>query len=100
MFACIEGMLPPFKEYIEYMFVEKQSQFIPGDKEGKANAYSLIVARLFDKTDDDNIETESVFLNLTKIVADTMVREMENKKKDHVQISVDIKIRIFVSTLL
>jgi len=79
IFAPLADELPPFKEYISFMY-DKKVMAVAGSS-AKECQFAALRAELFHPTDPDNVESTELAIELGALVATEIVGELRDPKK-------------------
>eukprot|EP00966_Prymnesium_polylepis_P308586 7131016-Prymnesium_polylepis.1 len=79
IFSPLADELPPFKEYIKYMYDEKAMALVGSSVTD--HQYRKLRAELFHPADFDNISSTEITIELGQLAATEIVGEFRNPKK-------------------
>lgn len=79
IFKELEDKLPPFKEYLSYMYDEKKMSLAGSSI--TEHQFARLRAELFHPTDEDNKDSTEVSIELGALAATTILTELRDPKK-------------------
>lgn len=80
IFDDIANEIPEFKEFLEYEFKNKKTEFISASQT-KSVPYSKLIDELFSPKDDDNKDSTEILETVAKLGIDAMLCELEDETK-------------------
>ena len=80
-FSKVENMLPPFKEYLDFMFNGKQMPVVARKSGSLVMPFKIARERVFHPTTKTEKDTKDLVIALTKEVIPNIIKEMRDPKK-------------------
>ena len=80
MFDDIANEIPEFKDFLEYEFKNKKTEFISASQT-KLVPYSKLIDELFSPKDDDNKDSTEILETVAKLGIEAMLCELEDETK-------------------
>ena len=88
IFQTLRAELPPFDQYLYYMFENKLNPTLPkygstkqAYDDSKVPGLDLVIVELFAPQRQENIDTDELVIEMAKIAADCWISEFEDVKK-------------------